>query len=193
MSHKIFKTIICFSCLLVSSCIGALWTGADLLYDRNSYSSKFNDYELNNLVHQTLMDYQILNQADNLIDYTVFNGDILVAGHVTTKNLKERTQLAIKNITGYRNFYNMLTVGKIANTEFTDSMITAHIRAEIFKDQDVLPKTVKIVTVDCNVYLLGDMPADHSKIIEDLARGTPKVDKVFNLIHGYITVPQKLH
>ena len=185
----IFTSVI----LTNSGCLGAIWTGADLIYDKNSYANKINDYELTNTVSQRLITLSLLDQSNNLIDYTVFNGDILLAGHVLNHASKKLANRIIYGLDNYRQFYNMLTIGEKPNTEFTDSLITANIRKEIFIDNDILPKNIKIITADLNVYLLGDLPVNQSEKIERIAKNTYNVNAVFNLIHTYTVSPQKLH
>ena len=179
-----YVTIICIG-LCLAGCLGTMWSSANLIYDRNAFYKQMHDYEINTAVHQALLNNHLLNQPNCLIDTAVFNGDILLAGHVSTAVMKDRVMQLMSRIPQHRTIYNQITVQSIDNNEFLDSWITGEIRSQIFTDATISPKAFKIVTADQIVYLMGDVQKSEAQRVITIARNTGGVQKVISLLKLY--------
>ena len=71
----------------LSGCLGTVWTGASLLYDRHDVYKKLNDYNLLLDINNVLAVNRTFNNSSCVLDIAAFNGDILIAGHVPSNEL----------------------------------------------------------------------------------------------------------
>lgn len=186
----------CFTLLIItlsaclSACLGTVWTGATTVYDRHSLYKKFNDYQLSVEINNVLAVDKPFDNKHCVIDIAVFNGDILLAGHVPTTELLDELRLRMSKIHGYRRFFNAITVKQVAANNVQDSWITTKIRSQILADSSIDPKSFKVVTSDRIVYLMGDVLPDEAEKVVKMARQTSGVEKVVKIFR-YFTYQAK--
>ncbi|MDI9818005.1 MULTISPECIES: BON domain-containing protein [unclassified Legionella] len=170
---------------LLTGCFSNLWTGAVLIYDRHNVYKKVNDYQLAANAQQKLYQDKVFKQEGCAIDLAVFNGDILLAGHVSTSVLRETAVARVLSLSGYRRVFNQIEVGKKSANTLQDSWITTKIRSRIFADATIDPGSFKIVTSDRIVYLMGDVKPDQAARVIDIARNVSGVIRVVKLLKYY--------
>lgn len=177
-------------CLLIvalaaclSGCIGTVWTGASLVYDRHAVYNSLSDYKLAAAAGHLLSLDKTLTQAPCFFDIAVFNGDILLLGHLPTEALRKSAVARLDTLSGYRALYNQITVSEEKNNGMVDSWITTKIRSRIFADSTIAPKDFKVVTFDAIVYLMGDVRENQAVLVIEIARSTDRVRRVVNLLH----------
>lgn len=85
--HGCFILIVLFLASCLSGCLGALWTGATLAYDRHNVYKKLDDYNLIKALNDVLAVNRTFKNSETVLDIAVFNRDILIAGHVPTQEL----------------------------------------------------------------------------------------------------------
>ncbi|MFI4918449.1 MAG: BON domain-containing protein [Legionellales bacterium] len=168
--------------LLITGCLGSAWTGASLLYDRHDVYSELNDYKLSATAGHLLASDKLFERSGCKLDLAVFHGTVLLAGHVTSKELRQIALDRLHSLSGYRLIYNQLAVTSgTSSTAIFDSWITTKIRSKIFADASIAPKDFKIVTVDGIVYIMGDIRKDQAEQIITIARNTDRVIRVVKL------------
>ncbi|MBA2657280.1 MAG: BON domain-containing protein [Tatlockia sp.] len=177
--------LLVLSCGLLTGCISNLLTGANLIYDRHNVYKKISDFQLAANASRALYHDKVFKDPNCSIDLAVFNGDILLAGHLPTHELRQEANKRILALPGFRRLFNQLELAsKPANT-VEDSWITAKIRSGIIADSDIDPHAFKVTTVDRIVYLMGDVrPQQAAKVIE-LARKSEGVERVVKLFKYY--------
>jgi osmotically-inducible protein OsmY len=175
---------------LLCGCLSNVWTGANLVYDRHDVYKKFNDYHLLIEVNNSLYIDKLLHCDLCILDTAVFNGDILVAGHVPTEELLNEARQRLFQVKEYRHLFIELALSKESPSGLQDSWITAKIRSQIFGDSTIDPKAFKIVTSDCVVYLIGDVKAEQAERVIQIARSTAGVIRVIKLLN-YFTYQSK--
>lgn len=174
-----------FCSLLLTGCVGSVWTGATLIYDRHSIYKKWDDYELAARAGHALFDDKMFKQDGCSIDVAVFNGDVLLAGHVPTQALRQEAESRMEKLPDYRRIFNQLAINGQPGNLVQDGWITTKIRSRIFADSSINPHAFKIVTDDRIVYLMGDVkPAQAEKVIY-IARNTTGVKRVVKLMKYY--------
>lgn len=184
--NKYLALIMIFFCSLVlTGCLGSVWTGATLIYDRHNVYKKLNDYQLAAELQKRLFFDRVLKQPGCSLDLTVINGDVLLTGHVPTKGLKNLVDNRIANYQGYRHFYNFVSINTNANSSLNDAWLTAKIRAYIIADSEIDPHSFKIITADKIVYIMGDVRPQQAQRVIDIARSTEGVERVVKLMHYY--------
>ncbi|MCA0402397.1 MAG: BON domain-containing protein [Proteobacteria bacterium] len=180
---KTFFLILIFFSL--TGCLGGVWTGASLVYDRHNVYKKANDYKLSMEVNTALFKDKSLKEAGAFIDMAVFNGDLLLVGHVPELALREEIMRRISNISGFRRVFNQIDVADLPNNSMNDSWITTKIRSQIFADSTIDPNVFKVITSDNIVYLMGDVQPNQATKVIDIARNTEGVVRVVKLFKYY--------
>lgn len=170
--------------LLLTACLNTVWTGATLVYDRHTVYNDLTDYKLALKAGHLLAADKTFEQPGCILDLAVFKGDILLAGHVTTPELRQLAVERLNPLSGYRSLYNQVAVVPLEKSAgFADCWITAKIRSRIFADSSIAPKDFKIVTVDGIVYLMGETQEEQAQRVIDIARKTNNVRRVVKLLH----------
>lgn len=186
VKHLLKRVSLIWICMLLSSCIGDVWTGANLVYDRHNIYIKVNDFQLAASISRTLYRDKIFKRADCSIEIAVFNLDVLMVGHVPTQALRQEAEARIRAIPGIRRFYNQLELSHEQENPVLDSWITTTIRGEILADSSIDPHHFKIVTSDQIVYIMGNaMPDQAGKVIHYArrCRGVVRVVKLLKYYH----------
>lgn len=180
--------ILLVGCL--SGCLGTIWTGASLVYDRHNVYKKLNDYHLLAEVSNALYIDKAFKCEGCVIDVVAFNGDVLLAGHLPSQELLDELKRRLTAVEGFRRLYNEIIVRQIPSNTVQDSWITAKIRSQIFADDSIDPKAFKVVTTDRVVYLMGDVRKDQAEKVIKIARFTSGVERVVKILK-YFTYQTK--
>lgn len=156
-----------------------------LVYDRHNIYKKLSDYRLSAGASRALFKDEDLKCAECSIDVAVFNGDVLLSGHVPTAALRQEARNRVAEVHGYRRIFNQLATHHLTDTTLQDNWITTKIRSGIFADADIDPHSFKVVTSDQIVYLMGDViPKEADRVIH-LARECAGVKRVVKLFKYY--------
>lgn len=174
----------------LSGCLGTVWTGASAVYNRHSTYEKLNDYQLQVEINDVLAVNKTFANSQCVIDIAVFNGDILLAGHLPSTEMLEDLRQRMSTIKGYRRLFNMLTVREVSSNSVQDSWITAKIRSQIIADSSIDPNAFKVVTSDGVVYIMGDVKQDQAEKVIKMARFTSGVERVVKILR-YFTYENK--
>ncbi|WP_298624167.1 BON domain-containing protein [uncultured Legionella sp.] len=177
-----FTLLLLLIAFSISGCVGTLWTGASLLYDRHDVYKKLNDYNLLAEVNKVLAVHRTFNNSRCVLDLAAFNGDILIAGHVPSDELLDELKQRLATLKNYRRLFNYVKVMQVSSNSVQDSWITTKIRSQIFADDSIDPDTFKIITSDRIVYLMGDVKPDQAAKVIKIARFTRGVEKVVNMM-----------
>ncbi len=169
----------------LSGCLGGIWTGAKLVYDRHNVYKKISDYQLFVEFTNALFIDKKFKSEGCLLDIAVFNGDVLLAGHLPTADLVEEVQRRIKPIRGYRQVYNQMMLSDAPINSVQDSWITTKIRSQIFADDSIDPNAFKVITSDRIVYLMGNVQKDQANKVIAIARQTNDVERVVRIFKYY--------
>lgn len=179
-------------CLMLSGCFSYVMSGATLVYDRHHVYKQVSDFRLSADITQALYQDRVLTCADCAIDVAVFNGDVLLAGHVPNATLREQAYKRASACRGYRRLFNQLSSRKTSTNALHDSWITTKIRSQIIANAAIDPSQFKVVTVDGIVYLMGDVHVTQAKQVIALARQTSGVKRVVTLLKYYQLSPRPI-
>jgi len=91
------------------------------------------------------------------VTVTVYDGRVLLTGHVPSPEMKEQARDLAKRQPGVRVVYNEIAVerGHTGMADAEDAWITARLRSELILDRDVRSGNFNIDTTDHSVYLIG--------------------------------------
>jgi osmotically-inducible protein OsmY len=170
------------SCAFVAgAAAGAAVVGA--VYDHRRLEQAAHDTSLSNKIVDKLNHNASLR--DNChINVTVYNKTVLLTGEVPSINLREQAEAAIQELQEVEKIYNQIAVqGPTSSlTRASDSWITTKVRTLMLARKNLKSSTIKIVTENGTVYLLGQVSHDQADQAVDIARkvaGVQKVIKIF--------------
>lgn len=182
LKHGRLLVILGFFGALLCGCLSNVWTGANLIYDRHDVYKKLDNYHLLVDVNNSLYADKRLKCEVCVLDVAIFNGDVLVAGHLPTAELLAETRRRLYRVSGYRHLFIELKQSQSNSNSLQDAWITTKIRSQIFADDSIDPNAFKIVTADQVVYLMGDVRVDEANTVIKMARNTSGVERVVKLL-----------
>lgn len=166
---------------ILTGCLSNIWTGAKLVYDRHDVYKKLNDYQLIAEVNHALFADKVLKCERCVLDIALFNGDILIAGHLPSDVLIKELKHRLYVLRGYNHLFIQVKKNNADSKTLVDSWLTAKIRSQIFADDSIDPDMFKVITSDSTVYLMGEVKVDQAEKIIIIARNTKGVVKVVTL------------
>jgi len=170
--------------LLLTSCVVAVVAGAaaGMVYDRRSMATIEADARLFHVIHTAIVtDHKF---RDSRIIVTSFNRVVLLVGQTPTASLRELAQKIAQRTPNVTRVYNEVTVDNpIPLTQRTkDSWITGQIRSNMLTKKGLESGSIRIVTENKVVYLMGIVYPEQASLSVDVARrvnGVQKVVKIF--------------
>jgi osmotically-inducible protein OsmY len=123
--------------------------------------------------------------ADNThIIVTCFNQTLLLTGQATTPELRQRAEELVSDTPKIKRIYNQITIQgpTSALTRTSDSWITTKITTRMLATEGLKSSTIKVITENGTVYLMGIVTHQQANIAVDIAReisGVQKVMKIF--------------
>ncbi len=174
--------------ILLSGCVAAVVTGAavGMVYDRRGVITMEADARLFHIIHTRLVtDHRL---RDSRILVTSFNRVVLLVGQTPTASLRVLAEKIAQEAPGVQRVYNEVSVGfPIPLTQRTkDSWITSQVRSSMLARRGLESGSIRIVTENGAVYLMGIVNDQQAALAVDVARrvnGVRKVVKIFQYIH----------
>lgn len=166
---------------VIGAAIGA--AAAAGVYDHRSVEYTLRDVKTTNQIVDKIRSYPMLR--DNChIEVTVFNGIVLLTGQTPTEDARQQAEDLAKNTDNVDKVYNQLTIeGPTSSlTRTSDSWITTKVRSLMLANKNLKSSSIKVVTENGVIYLMGIVSHSQADISVDIARqvsGVQKVVKVF--------------
>ena len=145
-----------------------------------------NDYVLGHYARQSLFFDKALKKPGVILDLVIFNGDVLMAGHVPSETLKALAIQRIRQLDHYRRLFIQVAVANMPSHALEDSWITTKINTQMLSDSSIDLHLFKIATVDNIVYILGDAKAAEAHHVIRIASQTDGVKRVVTLMKEYV-------
>lgn len=155
------------------------------VYDHRPVEDTIHDTKTMNAIVNRLHKNRILRDECH-IDVTVFNNVVLLTGQAPKQEWREQAEELVKSVDGNARVYNQITIqGPTSSlTRTSDSWITAKIKSQMLASEDLKTNSssIKVVTENGVVYLMGIVTRQQADIAVDIARqvsGVQKVIKIF--------------
>lgn len=121
------------------------------------------------------------------ISVTSYNRMALITGEVPADADKTKVEQAVGGIATVRAIVNELSIGPSTSlgTRSNDTLLTSKVKASLIEAKDIQSNSVKVVTENGVVYLMGVVSEREAKRTSDVARGVGgvgKVVKVFDIV-----------
>jgi osmotically-inducible protein OsmY len=174
--------------LFLTGCIAAVVTGAavGMVYDRRSMSTIESDIRLFHVVHTGIVTHPLY--GDSRILVTSFNRVILLVGQTPSASFRVLAEKIAQKAAGVQRIYNEITVGYPISMadRAQDSWITSQVRSSMLARKGLESGSIRIVTENGIVYLMGIVTQQQAALAVDVARRVNevrKVVKIFRYIH----------
>ena len=121
--------------------------------------------------------------AQSHIIVTSFNGVVLLAGQVSSEELRQLAATTIANIHNVKRVHNELTIAGATSmvARSNDAWITTKVKSKMLAVSDVQGRRIKVVTENGVVYLMGIATKEEADRAAELARKTAGVQKVVRI------------
>lgn len=166
----------------LSGCVSAAWSGTKLAYDHYNLNQQITDYQVIHSAYNYMSQDPLLEKDSN-INVSTLNNVLLLTGQVSSKEAKKHASTITRRIPHVRYVVNALAVEQPVSPaqQMRDSMITTKIKTHLFAKGNIDHSSIKIVTEDNVVYLMGIVRPKEGDIIANLAAKTSGVKKVVKL------------
>lgn len=154
-----------------------------VVYDHRTIKNSVEDTKLANKIADKIHQKPYLKR-DSHIEVTVFNRVVLLTGETPNADWKQQAEEITQQVPGIGRIYNQITIqGPTSSlTRTSDSWITTKIKSQMLATEDLKSSSIKVITEDGTVYLMGIVTQNQADIAVDIARqvsGVQKVVKIF--------------
>lgn len=154
-----------------------------VVYDHRTIQNSLQDTEIANKVADKIKAVPALRD-DSHIEVTVFNRVVLLTGETPKPAWRQQAEEIAKTVPDVGRVYNQLTIqGPTSSlTRTSDSWVTTKIKSQMLATEDLKSSSIKVVTENGVVYLMGVVNREQADTAADIARqasGVQKVIKIF--------------
>lgn len=186
---KKLVTILSLTCLL-QGCIFVVGAAAGaaaiaMVYDHRPIEETIQDTKTANKLVDNIRAVPALRNESH-IDVTVFNHVVLLTGETPKPEWRQQAEEIAKSTPDVSRVYNQITIqGPTSSlTRTSDSWITTKIKSQMLATEDLKTNSssIKVVTENGVVYLMGNVTRQQADTAVDIARqvsGVQKVIKIF--------------
>jgi osmotically-inducible protein OsmY len=170
--------------ILLTGCVAAVVVGAAagiVVYDKRSLATIESDTRIFFKIHKAILKDPRL--ADCRIIVSSFNRVVLLVGQTPAASLREVAEKIAHRTANVRRVYNEVTIGHpLALKQRTkDSWITGQVRSLMLAEKDLESGSIRIVTENGVVYLMGIATHEQANIAVNVARQVKDVVKVVKI------------
>jgi osmotically-inducible protein OsmY len=179
--------LILVACVL-TSCIAVVVAGAAaglIVYDRRSAFTMERDARIFHVIQKAIIPNPEFR--DSRIVIVSFNQVVLLVGQTPTASSRVVAERVAQQTPNVRHVYDEITVESPISfkQQSQDTLITGEVRSHILTKKGLESGSIRIVTENAVVYLMGIVTAEQANLAVDVARqikGVQKVVKVFQYI-----------
>jgi osmotically-inducible protein OsmY len=126
-------------------------------------------------------------KRDAHINVTSVNGIVLLTGEVPEAELRDRVLAKVRTVDGIRRTVNEIQIGTPTSltARTRDTWLTTKVKSRLIGTADVKSNTIKVVTEQEAVYLMGLVPRSEAETATEAARqvgGVARVVKLFEYL-----------
>lgn len=186
MKRSVLSLIYISLVLILNGCavaaIGAVGaaagTTAVVATDPRSSGTLFDDNSI-----ETKLRLKYNSYPNSNIYINSYNGIILLTGQVANIQLKKNAVFEAKVVPGVKNIYDYLDIRLPQSfaAKSTDSVTTTQIKTKLLTASGVDSNSIKVVTTNNVVYLMGMVTQAQAKMAADQAASVNGVSKVITL------------
>lgn len=163
-------------------------TGAQAVYNRHNLQNTLGDHYITMQANRKIYRDTDLFKNTN-VSIATFHNEVLLTGEIPELEQRNEISNIVKNIPGVKKVYNLTSLNTPSSsiTRMSDAWITAKIKAKFIAEDDIDPSTIKVVTENGTVYLMGIVFPEQANTAVQVARTTEGVQEVVK-IFSYIKI-----
>jgi osmotically-inducible protein OsmY len=189
MLKKFYKLFIfLFAALTLQGCVNAAITSASVVYDRKNIQRSLSDHNISIQAYRKI--YKDTKKYKNTsVAISSFHRIVLMTGQIPDPAERTEIENIVKSIPDIEHVYNLTTISEPVSTliSMSDSWITTKIKTRLLAENDFDQDSVKVITENGTVYLMGILPPEQADIAVDVARTTVGVQNVVK-IFSYLRI-----
>lgn len=151
-------------------------------YDHRTIEKTLDDQKIANVISNRINVMPGMD-SNSSINVTAFNQVVLLTGQTPSADLRQKAEEIAKATPNVDKVYNQISVKGPASalTAASDSWITTKIRTQMLATKNLKSSSIKIITENGTVYLMGVLTHTQADIATDIARQTGGVQKVIRV------------
>jgi osmotically-inducible protein OsmY len=156
--------------------------GVAVVYDHRKLEKVLKDQTITKSIYDKINANLALRENTH-IEVSCFNQIVLLTGETNNTAQRQQVEAIAQNTTDVTKVYNELTIkGSTSSlTRASDSWITTKIKTEMLATKDLKSGTIKVVTENGTVYLMGLVTREQADMAVDIARHVSGVQKVLKI------------
>lgn len=174
--------------VLLTSCVAVVVAGAAaglIVYDKRDLSTLEKDTRIFHKVSKSLASDPRFKQSRIVV--VSFNQSVLLLGQTPSASLRVLAEKITQKISDVRRVYDEISIENpiSISQKTTDTWITGQIRSLMLQRKGLESGSIRIVTENSVVYLMGIVTHEQASLAVDVARhvqGVRKVVKIFQYI-----------
>jgi len=153
-----------------------------IVYDHRTVDSILQDQRIDREVLRKIADNPELHSSTH-ISVTSFGQVVLLTGEAPTPELRKQVEATAWTVKGITRIYNAITIQGPTSTltHASDTWITTKIKTEMLATKGLKPASIKVVTENGTVYLMGTVTPAQEATVVNIARHTAGVQKVVKI------------
>ena len=188
---KIFLLIITLiNVLLLNACTTVAKTSetaqeAELLKDRRPHNIIVSDTDIETDAYEELNDDNAIKQYCH-INVNAYNGAVLLTGEAPTEELKTKIIAAVQVISNVKRVHDHIEITDPSDqaSQNNDKAITKTTKkalTQIKSMHDFDPNTIKVITENSVVYLMGLVQRDEGKVVINVTKLQPGIKQIITV------------
>lgn len=136
-----------------------------------------------------------LNQAPQFrgkirVTSEIIDGSVLLMGQAVDEQSQQEVEAYVQDLQGVKKTYNQIRIGKpISFDQISyDIWLTTRVKSALLSDNRLDNYTIKVVTENKEVFLMGKVPQSKADIAAEIAS---HIDKVSNVIKAFTYVNEQ--
>jgi len=155
-----------------------------MVYDHRPLQATIDDTKLANKIVDNIYAVPVLRNESH-IEVTVFNHIVLLTGETPNPAWRQQAEDIAQSTPGVTRVYNQITIqGPTSSlTRTSDTWITTKIKSQMLAMEDLKTNnsSIKVVTENGVVYLMGIVTRQQAETAVDIARDVTGVQKVIKI------------
>lgn len=156
--------------------------GVAVVYDHRKIEKIIDDQKIVSAISDKIKAEPELRDNSH-ISITCYDHVVLLTGEATTAKLRRFAEELTNEVPGIKRVYNEITIQGPSSslTRTSDSWITTKIRTQMLATDGLKSGSIKVVTENGSVYLLGSVKHNQADIAVDIARQVSGVQRVVKM------------
>ncbi len=183
-----FFTVIFITCCLLSSCaavvgVGVVGVATKTIYDRRTIGHQLDDKAIEWRLRQLIAQSEQFSDQNRIRIFS-YNDQVLLVGQISSQKERQSLNEIVRKLPMVTKVFNELRVAKPIHLKqiSEDTWITSQIKAKFLTDKQLNPLSIRVITENGEVFIVGKMNAEETQKAIDISRYVSGVKTVFHLV-----------